>query len=81
MLDGARTTGPWTRSRSCSASTPGEWRPIDGRYGGSIPTAWVANVTPFLIETPEEVPLGGPERADERGLRRGLQRGEGRSAR
>lgn len=48
--------GPY---RFPAGTEPGQWRPTPPAFG-SDPTAWVADVTPFLLERPDQFRSRGP---------------------
>ena len=69
-----REPSPWVPNYE-----PGHWQPLLNPNGTQMldPTAWVANVRPFLIKSTIAVPYRRPKRAHQHRVRGGLQRGQG----
>jgi hypothetical protein len=62
MLEARADDGRYGSFRFTPGSAPGEWRPWDTVPPGSVndPNAWVAEVEPFLIESPSQFRTKGP---------------------
>jgi hypothetical protein len=57
MLDARTGDGRFVPFSFTPGSKPGQWRPT---ASGSDPFAWVANVRPFLLQSPSQLRTAGP---------------------